>query len=167
MKTRFLLPLLLLLIAPFSPAAAHSWKHHDGPGWRGPHDHAPHAYKSVRYAHGCKIVERYGRKGYRKKVKCKRPHHWPHGHGPDRHHLADGDRYDEWRDDGWRDDDYRGDDGITVAPLPEAAPAPVPNDVGGAGPCREVITTATIAGRAQQLYGQACRQPDGAWKLVD
>lgn len=33
--------------------------------------------------------------------------------------------------------------------------------------CREYITTATVAGRAQQVYGTACRQPDGSWELVD
>ncbi len=162
MKMKFLLPLLPLLIAPLSPAAAHSWKHHDGPGWHGPHHHAHQSYKSVRYINGCKIVEKYGRKGYRKKVKCKRPHHWRRDHGPYRYHVADRDRYDDWRD-----DDYSRENEVTVAPLPDAAPAPVPNDVVGAGPCREVITTATIAGREQQLYGQACRQPDGAWKFVD
>jgi surface antigen len=29
--------------------------------------------------------------------------------------------------------------------------------------CREYTTTAAIGGRSQQLYGQACRQPDGSW----
>jgi surface antigen len=29
--------------------------------------------------------------------------------------------------------------------------------------CREYTTVATIGGRSQQLYGQACRQPDGSW----
>jgi surface antigen len=33
--------------------------------------------------------------------------------------------------------------------------------------CREYITTATVAGRSQQVYGTACRQPDGSWELVD
>ena len=165
MKMTFLLPLLLLLIAPLAPAAAHSWKHHDGHDWRGPHGHAPHAYKSVRYINGCKIVERYGREGYRKKVKCKRPRHWHDDYR--RRHVADRDRYGDWRYDDWRDDDYGRDDEITVAPLPDAAPAPVPNGIAGAGPCREVITTAIIAGREQQLYGQACRQPDGSWKFVE
>jgi surface antigen len=32
--------------------------------------------------------------------------------------------------------------------------------------CREYTTTATIAGKQQQLYGTACRQPDGTWKQV-
>ena len=34
-------------------------------------------------------------------------------------------------------------------------------------PCREFITTITIAGKAQQGYGTACRQPDGTWQIVD
>ena len=30
--------------------------------------------------------------------------------------------------------------------------------------CRDYRTTATIEGRQQQLYGTACRQPDGSWQ---
>lgn len=32
--------------------------------------------------------------------------------------------------------------------------------------CREFRTTAMIAGKKQQMYGTACRQPDGTWKNV-
>lgn len=32
--------------------------------------------------------------------------------------------------------------------------------------CREYRTTANIAGKQQQIYGTACRQPDGSWKVV-
>lgn len=32
--------------------------------------------------------------------------------------------------------------------------------------CREWTDNVTIAGKQQQLYGKACRQPDGNWKLV-
>lgn len=32
--------------------------------------------------------------------------------------------------------------------------------------CREYTTTAVIGGRAEQVYGTACRQPDGSWQLV-
>ncbi|MGD2137899.1 MAG: RT0821/Lpp0805 family surface protein [Gammaproteobacteria bacterium] len=32
------------------------------------------------------------------------------------------------------------------------------------GYCREYTTRASIGGRSEQLYGQACRQPDGSWK---
>jgi len=32
--------------------------------------------------------------------------------------------------------------------------------------CREYITQATVAGKKQQVYGTACRQPDGTWKIV-
>lgn len=32
--------------------------------------------------------------------------------------------------------------------------------------CREYRSTATIAGKKQQVYGTACRQPDGTWKVV-
>lgn len=33
--------------------------------------------------------------------------------------------------------------------------------------CREYRTTAVIAGKKQQVYGTACRQPDGSWKVVN
>lgn len=32
--------------------------------------------------------------------------------------------------------------------------------------CREYRTTANIAGKQQQIYGTACRQQDGTWKVV-
>lgn len=33
--------------------------------------------------------------------------------------------------------------------------------------CREYQTVVTIGGRAEEAYGTACRQPDGAWKTVN
>lgn len=33
--------------------------------------------------------------------------------------------------------------------------------------CREYRTTANIAGKSQQIYGTACRQPDGTWQVVN
>jgi len=33
-------------------------------------------------------------------------------------------------------------------------------------PCREYITNAIIGGKSQQIYGKACRQADGAWRVV-
>lgn len=35
------------------------------------------------------------------------------------------------------------------------------------GPCREYTLDAEIGGRVEQLYGTACRQPDGSWRIVD
>ncbi len=32
--------------------------------------------------------------------------------------------------------------------------------------CREYRSTADIAGKKQQVYGTACRQPDGTWQAV-
>jgi surface antigen len=32
--------------------------------------------------------------------------------------------------------------------------------------CREYTTTARVAGRQQQVYGTACRRPDGSWEIV-
>ena len=33
--------------------------------------------------------------------------------------------------------------------------------------CREYITEAHVAGERQQIYGTACRQPDGSWEIVN
>jgi surface antigen len=33
--------------------------------------------------------------------------------------------------------------------------------------CREYQTASTIGGTVQHVYGTACRQPDGAWKIVN
>jgi len=35
----------------------------------------------------------------------------------------------------------------------------------GTGPCREYTIDAIIGGERQKLYGTACRQPDGSWKI--
>ena len=35
-----------------------------------------------------------------------------------------------------------------------------------AGPCREFTMDAKVGGEPQQVYGTACRQPDGSWKIV-
>ena len=32
-------------------------------------------------------------------------------------------------------------------------------------PCREYVTHAMIGGKSQQVYGKACRQADGSWKI--
>lgn len=34
-------------------------------------------------------------------------------------------------------------------------------------PCREYTQTAMIAGKRQQVYGHACRNADGNWKIID
>ena len=38
---------------------------------------------------------------------------------------------------------------------------------GAAGPCREYTMDATIGGRTEQVYGTACRQPDGSWQIAN
>lgn len=34
-------------------------------------------------------------------------------------------------------------------------------------PCREYTTHAMIGGKSQQIYGKACRQADGSWKVAN
>ena len=33
--------------------------------------------------------------------------------------------------------------------------------------CREYLQTVKVAGKQQQAYGTACRQPDGTWSIVN
>ena len=33
------------------------------------------------------------------------------------------------------------------------------------GPCREYTIDAVIGGKKEKIYGTACRQPDGSWKI--
>jgi surface antigen len=35
------------------------------------------------------------------------------------------------------------------------------------GPCREYTMDTMIGGRAEKVYGTACRQPDGSWKAAN
>lgn len=37
----------------------------------------------------------------------------------------------------------------------------------GTGPCREYTMKARIGGKPEQVYGTACRQPDGSWRIMD
>ena len=55
-------------------------------------------------------------------------------------------------------------------------PPPAPIGVDPAGPvyysrsgqqCREFQSRAMIGGRPQPIYGTACLQPDGSWRIVD
>jgi surface antigen len=47
------------------------------------------------------------------------------------------------------------------------AVTPVKNvSVDGNRYCREYRSVANIAGKQQQVYGTACRQPDGSWQIV-
>ena len=33
--------------------------------------------------------------------------------------------------------------------------------------CREYTQTINVGGKKQEAYGKACRQPDGAWKVIE
>lgn len=33
--------------------------------------------------------------------------------------------------------------------------------------CREFTQTVTIAGKTEEAYGTACRQPDGSWRIIN
>ena len=34
------------------------------------------------------------------------------------------------------------------------------------GPCREFTLDAQIGGKSEEIYGTACRQADGSWKVI-
>ncbi len=51
---------------------------------------------------------------------------------------------------------------FVAAPARAQDPAPGP-----AKQCREYQSTASVEGRPQAVVGKACRQPDGAWKIVN
>jgi hypothetical protein len=59
---------------------------------------------------------------------------------------------------------------VYEAPVPyytAAAPASASQGTAPAGQtCREYRTTATIDGKAQEIHGTACRQPDGTWQFL-
>jgi surface antigen len=57
----------------------------------------------------------------------------------------------------WVDPDHKANYSVT--------PTDTYEDPGGRY-CREYQTKATIGGKTQQLYGTACRQPDGSWEIV-
>jgi surface antigen len=37
----------------------------------------------------------------------------------------------------------------------------------GTGPCREYTLNAVIGGDVEEIYGTACRQADGSWRIAD
>lgn len=67
----------------------------------------------------------------------------------------------EWGETGrwvrWRHPD----DGAEYQVMPRA-----PYSAGPGRYCREYTTRASIGGRPQEVYGVACRQPDGAWQIA-
>lgn len=57
---------------------------------------------------------------------------------------------------------------VVYAPPPVAANPAGPAYVGRDGrQCREYQSTAMVAGRPQAVYGTACLDPDGSWRIVN
>ncbi len=53
-------------------------------------------------------------------------------------------------------------------PAPAATPAPTAAPAAATDPyCREYQSTTVIDGAPQALYGTACLQPDGTWRIVN
>jgi surface antigen len=55
-------------------------------------------------------------------------------------------------------------------PVPYYVETPASSTTAAAAPagqtCREYRTTATIEGKAQEIHGTACLQPDGTWQYI-
>lgn len=66
----------------------------------------------------------------------------------------------EYNRTGVRTEWYNPDSGQTVAVTPTSTYQTPSGQY-----CREYQTTITVAGKQEQAYGTACRQPDGSWKL--
>ena len=54
---------------------------------------------------------------------------------------------------------------IPAPTIPPAAGNMIPGGAGGSQ-CREFQQTVMVDGRSEQIYGTACRQPDGTWKVI-
>ena len=65
----------------------------------------------------------------------------------------------------WRNPDTTLPDNPPAPPAQSKTQAESPGEY-ASGPCREYYTTARVGGRIQQIYGHACRQPDGSWKFM-
>jgi hypothetical protein len=55
---------------------------------------------------------------------------------------------------------------VYYVPPPAGTPVPAPTPDTTSGQCREYSSTTVIAGTPQQVYGTACLQPDGTWRIV-
>ena len=59
---------------------------------------------------------------------------------------------------------------VYYAPAPAYAPPPgmayAPPPAAPQGECREYQSTTMIAGQPETVFGTACRQPDGTWRIV-
>jgi len=56
---------------------------------------------------------------------------------------------------------------VVVEPAPAVvAPPPIQTAAAPAPYCREYQTVTVVDGKPVPSYGQACRQPDGSWKIV-
>lgn len=150
MSARFYV-VLLALMGFVAPAAADSWKDESGMGWVEGF-HAPGTYYEMKpgkyewQAGGCKYEYKVDGGGFKEEYKC----------------------------------DHGGPYAALLPPTPfvphgfvvQGSPSPRfllgPQVVAEAGRyCREYQKQVWVAAGLQEAYGTACRQPDGAWELVD
>ena len=144
-----------------SGVSADSWG--DDDYWDG--DDRPGYRQSAWHPHDAHRGEEHSHKHWHR-------HKEAHGHHRDRWEYDPADDHEGYRssETGQRPLDIRPGTAAVWrnpqrSPEPAAQTAEAPSPDAGAGPCREYTATARIAGRDQQIYGRACRQPDGAWKF--
>ncbi|WP_282604173.1 hypothetical protein [Pelagibius sp. Alg239-R121] len=141
----------------------HHKKHHHGKGRKYRGQHWVRHYDDDDHDENCEY-----------EVGRSHRHHKGHGHGGRKHRQYD--EYEYQSDERYLDDDQpldiRPEDTVTWRnpSLPSQEPRQpevrFDSETSESGPCREYTTTARVGGRLQQIYGHACRQPDGAWKFV-
>jgi hypothetical protein len=147
----------VVLFAPPTSAMASPWK--------GADDSFGYGYENGQGAVICSAVDRTRRHAHPHRAGG--PPAWAPVHGWRRKHgnHADGPSYYFCTDQAL--DHLPGGETIVWEAVGEPYPiAPTRgDDTDGGRYCREYTATAVIAGREQQIYGTACRQPDGAWEL--
>lgn len=148
----FLLAILIASAAALGSAPARA----DGIsfkfGYHGGHYGHKHGYRG----HGYRKHGYYKKRRYRRRYRHGHHHrHW-RPYYPKRQVYI----YDNYYDrPSYHDPAY-----TKVAPAP--APAPVATPAPKEEYCREYTREVIVDGQPAQAYGQACRQPDGSWRIV-
>lgn len=98
---------------------------------------------------------------------------WGHGYGHNRHHYVSRERFHHWGPPSYfapRPVVYYQEPTVierrVIIHEPEVVSATRGRVVSNNPYCREYQRNVTVGNRVQESYGTACRQPDGAWKVV-
>ena len=143
--------LLLAIVVAAAAALGVSPARADGFSIKFGYSHGHYGYKHGYHGHGYYKKRRYWRRYHRRHYH----RHW-RPYYPKRRVYIYNHYYDTPR---YEDPAY-----TNVAPAP--APAPVAAPAPKEEYCREYTREVIVDGQPAQAYGQACRQPDGSWRIV-